>query len=359
MNISDRLAISYYKTIATLNEEHHIYLVQHQESKKIFIKKILDVYNINIYERLKAANITGIPKIYHTYEENNQLTVIEEYISGTSLLELMESSAPDENSIIGYICELCDILGKIHWFNPPVIHRDIKPSNIIITPYNHVILIDFNAAKYLTNEKSTDTVLLGTKGYAAPEQYGFGCSTPQTDIYALGILLKEMTSPSAALYNKYESIISRCTQINPADRFKDVFELKNSLLKLKESEAVKSDIPQKTSLKSLIPPGYRTKTPWKMCIASIGYLIILWLCLNLQVENATILSLWIQRLFSLAMMLSVVFGSFNYCDIQRFLPLCKSRNKAVHYIGIILLDLMMVFSLLIIMTIFVSAFFGL
>ena len=50
MNYSNRLAISYYKTIATLNEEHKVYLVQHQESKKIFVKKILDVYNKNIYQ---------------------------------------------------------------------------------------------------------------------------------------------------------------------------------------------------------------------------------------------------------------------------------------------------------------------
>ena len=73
----------------------------------------------------------------------------------------------------------------------PIIHRDIKPSNIMITEQNHVVLLDFNAAKLYTNASTNDTVLLGTKGYAAPEQYGFGSSSPQTDIYAIGVLIKE------------------------------------------------------------------------------------------------------------------------------------------------------------------------
>lgn len=95
--------------------------------------------------------------------------------------------------------ELCEILEKLHSANPPIVHRDIKPSNIIITNYDHVILLDFNAAKYFTDPNTSDTILLGTKGYAAPEQYGFGSSTPQTDIYAVGILLKELVIISLSL----------------------------------------------------------------------------------------------------------------------------------------------------------------
>lgn len=88
--------------------------------------------------------------------------------------------------------DLCEILEKLHSVTPPIVHRDTKPSNIIITNYEHVVLLDFNAAKYFADTDTADTILLGTKGYAAPEQYGFGSSTPQTDIYALGILLKEL-----------------------------------------------------------------------------------------------------------------------------------------------------------------------
>ena len=85
MDFTHRLSASYYKTIAVMNESHKIYFVQHSETKKIFIKKILDVYNIDIYKYLYHNPVIGIPKIIDFYEENQQLTVIEEYISGTSL----------------------------------------------------------------------------------------------------------------------------------------------------------------------------------------------------------------------------------------------------------------------------------
>ena len=79
MDYAERLAISYYHTIADINSAHHIYLVQHQESRKICIKKILDVYNPDIYRYLQHHGITGIPRIQHVYEEEGQLTVIEEF----------------------------------------------------------------------------------------------------------------------------------------------------------------------------------------------------------------------------------------------------------------------------------------
>ena len=82
---------------------------------------------------------------------------------------------------------------RAHLFQiPAIIHRDIKPSNIIITAYNRAVLLDFNAAKYYSCQSTEDTVLLGTQGYASPEQYGFGSSSPQTDIYSMGILFREL-----------------------------------------------------------------------------------------------------------------------------------------------------------------------
>ena len=50
MDYAGRLAISYYNTIATINSSHKIYLAQHRETAKIYIKKILDIYNPDIYK---------------------------------------------------------------------------------------------------------------------------------------------------------------------------------------------------------------------------------------------------------------------------------------------------------------------
>lgn len=112
------------------------------------------------------------------------------------------------------IRSLCDILHKLHGNLPPIIHRDIKPSNIIFSSDGVVKLIDFNAARELRAEQNEDTRLMGTRRFAAPEQYGFGQSDPRTDIYALGITFYYMLTgdyPDSGKYaGKYYDIITKC-----------------------------------------------------------------------------------------------------------------------------------------------------
>lgn len=355
MNYMPHLTMSYYKTIAVINEAHNIFLVQHQETQKIYVKKILDVYNNQIYQYLYQTKIPGIPQIIELYEENNQLTVIEEFVSGDSLQDKMDANDISAESIIHYMYELCEILEKLHSVNPPIVHRDIKPSNIIITNYDHVMLLDFNAAKYFTDPNTSDTVLLGTKGYAAPEQYGFGSSTPQTDIYALGILLKQLTGTLPDSVHKFSDIINTCTQMNPADRFQSVSDLK---LVLRQMDGpMQEDSPKPFTWKSLLPPGYRTLTPWKIAVSSIVYPFIIWLCMSMELENLTVSALWLERFFCLLIILSVIFCSFNYCNVQRLLPLCNHKNLILRCIGIIILDSLIVVYLLVVMIIIESIFF--
>ncbi|NBJ93568.1 serine/threonine protein kinase [bacterium 1xD42-62] len=349
--------MSYYNTIATINSVHKIYLVQHRESGKIYIKKILEVYNPRIYKYLIKHHITGIPRLYNIYEENRQLILIEEFISGLSLQEMIDSRALTRDLIIRFMGELCDILEKLHMLNPPIIHRDIKPSNIIITPYNHVVLIDFNAAKYLTDTDEHDTVLLGTKGYAAPEQYGFGGSTPQTDIYALGILLKELSFSLPIATSIFDAIIRKCTKMNPSDRMKTVQELKTEIEKLQTRSTKK---PQHTTVfatwQNLLPPGFRTKTPWKMLTAFIIYICIFWSCLTLEVKDATVFHLWLERITALFMMLSIVFCCFNYRNIHQLIPLCANRHRLIRYSGVLVLNFAITFLLFFVMFLLESIF---
>ena len=82
MDIEKRLQMSFYKTIATINEEHKVYIVQNINDKHIYVKKILDIYNCDVYDSLLKKQFPGLPYIYETYQEDNTLTVIEEYISG-------------------------------------------------------------------------------------------------------------------------------------------------------------------------------------------------------------------------------------------------------------------------------------
>ncbi|MDD6066318.1 MAG: serine/threonine-protein kinase [Firmicutes bacterium] len=353
LNLANRLSVSYYQVIAVLDEPHQIYLVQHQETHKIYVKKILDVYNIDIYKQLHTAPVTGTPRIIEYCEENNQLIVIEEFISGESLEDKINNASFTVEDILHYMLDLCDILEKFHSMEPAIIHRDIKPSNVIITNYNRAVLLDFNAAKYYSAQSKEDTVLLGTHGYAAPEQYGFGASSPQTDIYSLGVMLKEMLASIHNSVNHLDIIADTCTQLDPAKRYQSVADLKRELcLSLPTQPSIKKS----RNPSRFLPPGYRTRKPWKMFIASMGYLFISWLGLTLEVDQTYGFTLWLERIFCLAMMLFIVFGCFNYLDIQRLIPLCKHKNRFVHYLGIVLLDISIVVCLLTVMLILESLF---
>lgn len=354
MDYSAKLSLSYYKTIATLNEAHNIYLVQHQETKKIYVKKFLDVYNIDIYKTLATHPIAGIPQIIEYFEIDDQLIVIETYISGQSLADVIASSPLDLPSIICYVTELCNILNKLHTNHPPIIHRDIKPSNIIITEHNHVVLLDFNAAKYFSDNANNDTVLLGTQGYAAPEQYGFGSSTPKTDIYALGILLKELTDTLSDVPPVITDIIEKCIKLNPSDRYDSVDDLADALSNTIRAPKKKNEVP--FSFRRLLPPGYRTGTVWKMLLATPVYLFIYLMASSLTVENTYGFALQIERFFCFLIFLSVILGTFNYMDIQKYFPLCNHKYAIVRFIGIIVIDFLMIVGLLFTMLIIEAIF---
>ena len=131
---------------------------------------------------------------------------------------------------VNYIKQVIEGVGFLHKHG--IVHRDIKPSNVILTEDGRIILIDLNAAKFTNEFKDRDTRLIGTKGFAAPEQFGFGSSTPQTDIYALGVLMKTLLSDSVT-NKKLSVIINKCLELNPDDRFKSVIQLKTRLSKIK------------------------------------------------------------------------------------------------------------------------------
>lgn len=381
--------MSDYKIISALNEEHKVYLVQSALSDKVYVQKILDVYNIRVYEYLYRNPVSGIPRLINYYEDGNQLVVIEEYISGTSLQEKIDNSDLSVSDIRSYMIMLCNILEALHSMTPPIIHRDIKPSNIIITSYNYAILLDFNAAKQFSGQNESDTVLIGTPGYAAPEQYGFGSSSPKTDIYSLGVVLREMlgsitpTPDIAQILQRLNLIAEKCTQMTPAARYQSVAELKNAVSQScypaqrstfaagnssqyahhnrdNANNATNADTAKRAihdSAFHFLPPGFRTKTPWKMLLSSVAYLFIIWLCLSLELENTYGTKLWLERIFCLGMFIFAICCGFNYLNVQNILPLCKSKNRFLHYVGIILLDVAVIFALFVIMFIIESVAF--
>lgn len=167
-----------------------VQLLQHQRTGKELVKITSVNRNDEVFRRLRGRRYPHLPCIYEVCSTEDYLLVLEEYIPGKNLSELLENGPLDCKTACGYAEQLCDALDFLH--NSGIIHRDIKPSNIIVRPDNTVVLIDFSIARCLLDSKSKDTQMLGTVGYAAPEQFGFSQSSRATDIYAMGVLLNIM-----------------------------------------------------------------------------------------------------------------------------------------------------------------------
>ena len=179
-----------------------------------------------LYKILKACDNPHVPQIYRLFEHDGALIVIEEHIDGQTLEEMLAHRPADfdEAFVMNIFEQLCDCLTALH--SVDIIHRDIKPSNIMLTKGNVVKLIDFGIARLFKPDSHADTEFLGTRGYAAPEQFGLfdlGQTDARTDIHALAVTVKQLLGDD---YNgRLLPVLNRCTSLNPNDRYQSVGEL--------------------------------------------------------------------------------------------------------------------------------------
>ncbi|MBR1874459.1 MAG: serine/threonine protein kinase, partial [Eubacterium sp.] len=297
MTIEDAYKLSCYKELMQLDSKGNVYLTRHIETGSIFVRKTLPAYTKELYKALisykKNNPASHIPAIIETFADDEKIHVIEEYIEGRTLGQIMDEDPLTEKEIAHFIIELCDILSGLHSVDPPIIHRDIKPSNLIINTDGSLYLIDFDSAKQYNEDRNEDTVLLGTRGYAAPEQYGFGQSTPRTDIYGIGALMLSLLTNKAKDGSKYNGmlrpIIDKCMSMDPNDRYADTALVKQSLiLTISSGRYEQGSTPTRSKasddefiiLRSLyknpyLPVGFRTGTIWKMLVGSSVYVLFL------------------------------------------------------------------------------------
>lgn len=220
-------ALQKYVELDYLFGNKNVILVKNVEDDQLYVKKILSVYDSRIYEYLKNYPVEHMPRIYETYESKNYLFVIEEYIRGRNIEEILEESLFDIDEAVRITLKVCTITRMLHKKSEPIIHRDIKPSNIIISDEGEVYLLDINAAKWLRSDEAEDTRLMGTQYYAAPEQYGFGysASSAKTDIYAIGMLLNKLLTGCFPKEKKAEgpiwAVIEKCISYEFEKRYSD------------------------------------------------------------------------------------------------------------------------------------------
>lgn len=226
-----------------LNKQWAIKVIKKQNDNK----KQKSIGNDPVSEAnlIKSLDHPYIVRIVDIIENDDEIYIIEDYIEGEPLSAILErQGAQPQELVIEWALQICDALRYLHSRTPAIIYRDMKPGNVMLKPDGTIKLIDFGIAReYKDKGKAVeDTVHLGTKGYAAPEQYGgSGQSDERTDIYCLGVTLYHLVtgkSPWVEPYEMYpirywnpqlsaglEAIILRCTQLNPNDRYQNCEEL--------------------------------------------------------------------------------------------------------------------------------------
>lgn len=220
-----------YETVKTIknSERGCVSLLQNKQNGTRFIFRHYQGSG-EVYRKLLSVSCRNLPKIMEAAEQNGMVAVLEEYIQGDSLAFLLAGACltPAEARKITF--QLCNALWVLHSLG--AVHRDIKPENVIVRG-SEAVLIDFDASRIFKNGTNQDTQILGTTGYAAPEQYGITQTDERADIYSLGVLLNIMLTgkhPSKELASgRLGRIVQKCTMVNPKKRYKSVLYLMEAL----------------------------------------------------------------------------------------------------------------------------------
>lgn len=219
MKIIERLE---YEEIELMKQSENgmVYLIREKEAGEFFVRKVMKGQH-PVYLTLQSCRHPCLPQIYDVVITEEATTIIEEYIEGRSLgtIKLVGKQ------FTGVVRDLCSVLEFLH--GKGIIHRDIKPSNIIYTESGHICLIDFDAAREPKENREQDTRLLGTRGYAPPEQYGFSQTDVRTDIYSLGVTLEQILQDG---FQKlwYKRRLQKCTELDPNKRYQSIRQVKRA-----------------------------------------------------------------------------------------------------------------------------------
>ena len=208
------------------NEKTSVSVVEDAVSGQKYIRKIMSVYEISVFDYLINNQNEHIPQIYEYKEADGKLTVIEELVRGETLEVLLERGKISSSEKRKVLEDVCDGVIFLHCRKPPIIYRDIKPANILVDTDMNVKIVDFDAARVYKPGETKDTILLGTQEYAAPEQYGFSQSDVRTDVYGIGMLIKAMFPKDYRLLK----IAAAATEMSPKDRYSSVKELKDKII---------------------------------------------------------------------------------------------------------------------------------
>ena len=195
---------------------------------------------MEIMKKMADRKFSGIPKAYRIFEENGEVYLVREYIEGMSLAQMvLQKGGISEAEICRISRKICQTAEQFQNPDEPMIHRDIKPENIVVTPGGEVVFIDFGTMRSYKKDGSRDTFVVGTRGTAAPEQYGYTQTDQRTDVYAIGQTMLYMVSESyemnqlseCAVSRRMKKIIEKACSFDPDKRYGDAVQLRRAVEK--------------------------------------------------------------------------------------------------------------------------------
>ena len=226
----DRL-LTLYRPVAVLSQKNdcQVLRLRNQKNGKDLVLRSFPK-RLDAYEVLCGIRCENLPEIYDAIDLEDGQIVLEEFIDGITVAQVMETGRYHYRGAKKVLIGICNALTVLH--DRGIVHRDVKPENVMINQSGRVLLLDLNASRK-ESQAGKDTVIMGTVGYAAPEQLGLSQSDARADIYAAGVLLNVMLTgkhPTERFApGRAGQIVRKCTALNPYDRYQSADKLAAAL----------------------------------------------------------------------------------------------------------------------------------
>lgn len=212
-------------------DSHSKVLLESKDGRRLVALRIKKPFDISVYKALTQISNENLCTVFEVSENEQEYLVLEEYCEGITLSDMTGERLSEKDAVFAAM----SVANALYALNcRGIVHRDVKPENIVISENKHLKLIDFNISRIYKDTSTSDTKMLGTIGYAAPEQFGITQSDIRSDIYSVGVLLNMMLVGDHPVVNMSRSkvikpVLSRCLMINPSDRYSSAEELYRAL----------------------------------------------------------------------------------------------------------------------------------
>ena len=303
-----------YRIISDINENTKLA----QKDNTVYVLKRIALGDVEIIKKLMKLECQYVVRFLGMCEIEGVFYAVEEYIQGVTLTEyIRQNGALDEELTSRISLALCEALTQIHALG--IVHRDINPNNIMIDNYGVVKVIDFGISRFNVPDKTSDTQILGTAGYAAPEQFGFSQTSAKSDIYSLGVVINYMLTlklPNEGLTKSYFApIVLKCCEIDENNRYSSAAEVAEDIQKKKKRIRLNQFF-----------IGFRQGVGWHKWVAGVYYSLIALFCIAIAgIDNTLKYKACFLGAFFFSVIIPVLIA-FDFLNYRERIPFFRHRK---------------------------------